>query len=267
MTQLKWKDAIVKVFEDEKKALHYTEIAELIAEKGYRKSLGATPQDTVSAAITTDINTHKEKSIFARVDKGIYILRKFLDDAYRLEAADNKLDVAMIEKKTRDTYKIINSFGIYWNRELVHWKSYPDLLGIQQVGASEVNFKEQVGIYLLHDGRETIYVGQAIDQPLGKRLKNHTVDRLSGRWDRFSWFGFYPISDKGKLITDIKLDNIAFQNLGDLLEAVLIESMEPRQNRKQGNLFSGLEFLQQEAPEIQKIRKQQLIKELTEKIL
>ena len=35
MTQLKWKDAIVKVFEDEKKALHYTEIAELIAEKGY----------------------------------------------------------------------------------------------------------------------------------------------------------------------------------------------------------------------------------------
>ena len=120
---------------------------------------------------------------------------------------------------------------------------------------------------MLHDGRETIYVGQAIDQPLGKRLKNHTVDRLSGRWDRFSWFGFYPISDKGKLITDIKLDNIAFQNLGDLLEAVLIESMEPRQNRKQGNLFSGLEFLQQEAPEIQKIRKQQLIKELTEKIL
>ena len=98
MTQLKWKDAIVKVFEDEKKALHYTEIAELIAEKGYRKSLGATPQDTVSAAITTDINTHKEKSIFARVDKGIYILRKFLDDAYRLEAADNKLDVAMIER-------------------------------------------------------------------------------------------------------------------------------------------------------------------------
>jgi hypothetical protein len=77
MTQLKWKDAIVKVFEDEKKALHYTEIAELIAEKGYRKSLGATPQDTVSAAITTDINTHKEKSIFARVDKGIYILRSF----------------------------------------------------------------------------------------------------------------------------------------------------------------------------------------------
>jgi len=134
------------------------------------------------------------------------------------------------------------------------------------MGASEVNFKEQVGIYLLHDGRETIYVGQAIEQSLGKRLKNHTIDRLSGRWDRFSWFGFYPISDKGNLITDIKLDNLTFQNLGDLLEAVLIESVEPRQNRKQGNLFSGLEFLQQEAPEIQKIKKQQLIKELTQNL-
>ncbi len=266
MTQLKWKDAIVKVFEDEKKALHYTEIAELIAEKGYRKSLGATPQDTVSASITTDINTHKEKSIFARVDKGIYILRKFLDDTSQLEAADMESEAATIEKITKEIHKIINSFGIYWNRELVHWKSYPDLLGIQQVGASEVNFKEQIGVYLLHDGRETIYVGQAIEQPLGKRLKMHTIDRLSGRWDRFSWFGFYPISDKGKLITDIKFGNITFQNLGDLLEAVLIESIEPRQNRKQGNLFSGLEFLQQEDPEIQKIRKQQLIRELTEKL-
>ncbi len=266
MTQLKWKDAIVKVFEDEKKALHYTEIAELIAEKGYRKSLGATPQDTVSASITTDINSYKEKSIFARVDKGVYILRKFLENSSDLEASDIESKTVIIEKTTKEIYKIINSFGIYWNRTLVHWKSYPDLLGIQQVGASEVNFREQIGIYLLHDGRETIYVGQAIDQPLGKRLKIHTIDRLSGRWDRFSWFGFYPISDKGNLITDVKLDNFTFQNLGDLLEAVLIESMEPRQNRKQGNLFSGLEFLQLEAPEIQKIQKQQLIKELTEKL-
>ena len=266
MTQLKWKDEIIKVFENEKKALHYTNIAKLIAERGYRKSLGATPQDTVSASITTDIKSDNKNSIFVRVDKGIYILRKFLDDSSQLDDADVESETVITEKTTKEVYRIINSFGIYWNRSLVHWKSYPDLLGIQQMGASEVNFKEQVGIYLLHDGRETIYVGQAIEQSLGKRLKIHTIDRLSGRWDRFSWFGFYPISDKGNLITDIKLDNLTFQNLGDLLEAVLIESVEPRQNRKQGNLFSGLEFLQQEAPEIQKIKKQQLIKELTQNL-
>lgn len=43
MADLKWKEAIEKVLSEEKKQLHYTEIAELIAERGYRKALGATP--------------------------------------------------------------------------------------------------------------------------------------------------------------------------------------------------------------------------------
>lgn len=266
MTELKWKEAIVKVFEDEKKALHYTDIAELIADKGYRKSLGATPQDTVSANITTDINTNKEKSIFAKVDRGIYILRKFLDDSSQLVTEETEAETVITLKTTKERYKIINAFGIYWNRNLVHWKTSPDLLGIQQIGASDVNFKDQIGIYLLHDARETIYVGQAIEQPLGQRLKNHTTDRLGGRWDRFSWFGFYPVNENGKLLMDIKLDNITFLNLGDILEAILIESIEPRQNRKQGNLFFGLEYLQQEAPEIKKRLKEQIIRELTDKL-
>jgi len=266
MAELKWKEAIVKVFEDEKKALHYTDIAELIAERGYRKSLGATPQDTVSANMTTDINNNKEKSIFAKVDKGIYILRKFLDDSSQLVTEEIEDELIVTEKIKKERYKIINAFGIYWNRNFVHWKTTPDLLGIQQIGASEVNFKDQIGIYLLHDSRETIYVGQAIEQTLGQRLKNHTTDRLGGRWDRFSWFGFYPVNENGKLLTDIKLDNITVQNLGDILEAILIESIEPRQNRKQGNLFFGLEYLQQEAPEIKKRLKEQIIKELTDKL-
>jgi len=260
MTELKWKDAVIKVLEDEKKALHYTEIAELIAERSYRISLGATPQDTVSATLTTEINTNKKKSIFAKVDRGYYILRKFLDDSTQL------LTEEVTQKEKTEKTRIINSFGIYWNRSLVHWKSTPELLGIQQIGASEVNFKDQIGIYLLHDSRETIYVGQAIEQPLGLRLKAHTVDRLSGRWDRFSWFGFYPVSDTGKLDKYIKLDNITIQDLGNILEAILIESIEPRQNRKQGNLFSGIEYLQQESAEIRKKKKEELIRELTDKL-
>lgn len=266
MAELKWKEAIVKVFEDEKKALHYTNIAELIAERGYRKSLGATPQDTVSSNMTTDINNNKEKSIFAKVDKGIYILRKFLDDSSQLVKDEDEAEIVTTKEKTKERHKIINAFGIYWNRNLVNWKTTPDLLGIQQIGASEVNFKNQIGIYLLHDGRETIYVGQAMEQTLGQRIKHHTTDRLSGRWDRFSWFGFYPVNDNGKLLTDIKLDNITVQSLGDILEAILIESIEPRQNRKQGNLFFGLEYLQQEDPEIQKRIKARILQEMAEKI-
>lgn len=265
MSDLKWKEAIAKVFEEEKKALHYTEIAELIAQRGYRKSLGATPQDTVSANMTTDINTNKENSIFAKVDKGIYILRKFLNDP-SIQITDVSQNLISISRKTVDRIKIINAFGIYWNRNLVHWKSIPDLLGIQQIGASEVNFKDQIGIYLLHDSRETIYVGQAIEQTLGQRLKFHTYDRLGGRWDRFSWFGLRPVDEYGKLHADIKFENLSIQDIGDILEAILIESIEPRQNRKQGNLFFGLEYLQQEAPEIKKKQKEQLLRELTDKL-
>jgi len=266
MAELKWKEAIVKVLEEEKKALHYTTIAELIAEKGYRKSLGATPQDTVSANMTTDINKNKEKSIFAKVDRGYYILRKFLDDRTFLLTEDAETKNIKSQNLTPKKLRIINSFGLYWNRNLVHWKTTPDLLGIQQIGATDVNFKDQIGIYLLHDGRETIYVGQAIEQPLGQRLRNHISDRLGGRWDRFSWFGLFPVNDNGGLNKDLKFDGITIKDFGDILEAILIESIEPRQNRKQGNLFAGIEYLQQEAPEIKKRMKAQLIRELTDKL-
>lgn len=168
MADLKWKEAIEKVLNEEKKQLHYTEIAELIAERGYRKALGATPQDTVSANLTTDINTKKEKSIFAKTDKGYYILRKYLNQTEDNDTDESEPEIVNDKIVTKDTHKIINAFGIYWNRNLVHWKSQPDLLGIQQIGATEVNFKDQIGIYLLHDSRETVYVGQAIEQPLGK---------------------------------------------------------------------------------------------------
>jgi len=227
MADLKWKEAIEKVLNEEKKQLHYTEIAELIAERGYRKALGATPQDTVSAQMTTDINTKKEKSIFAKTAKGYYILRKYLNQSVDSETDESEPEIVNDKIVTKDSHKIVNAFGIYWNRNLVHWKSQPDLLGIQQIGATEVNFKDQIGIYLLHDSRETVYVGQAIEQPLGKST---------------------------------------IQNLGDILEAILIESIEPRQNRKQGNSFVGLEYLQMEAPEIKKKLKQQLIQELTDKL-
>ena len=196
----------------------------------------------------------------------MYILRKFLNDESQLLIEETEPQVDTTSKIFKEKNKIVNAFGIYWNRNMVHWKSIPDLLGIQQIGATEVNFKEQIGIYLLHDARETIYVGQAIDQSLGQRLRNHTTDRLGGRWDRFSWFGFYSVNENGKMNTEIKLENITTQNLGDILEAISIESIEPRQNRKQGNLFFGLEFLQQEAPEIKKRFKEQIIRELTDKL-
>ena len=38
------------------------------------------------------------------------------------------------------------------------------------------------------------------------------------------------------------------------LEAILIEALEPRQNRKRGDDLSAVEYIQREDPEIQKKR-------------
>lgn len=259
MKDLTWKDAIIKVLQEEQRPLHYREIAQFIAERGYRKSLGATPQDTVSAQLSTDVKYNGNDSVFIKVDKGVYSLRN--------EIINTETVILQKENESESNIRngIINSYGIYWNRDLVHWKSYPNLLGIQTQGASEVNFQAQIGIYLLHDARETIYVGQAIRQSLGERLRQHTVDRLNGRWDRFSWFGFYPVNEDGSLEKISSTAELSMKDLGDLLEAILIEAIEPRQNRKQGDQFYGIEYMQKEDDTIKKRKEDQYLIDLLSK--
>lgn len=259
MKELTWKEAIIKVLSEEQRAIHYREIAEIIAERGYRISLGATPQDTVSAQLSTDVKYKGNESAFIKVDKGVYSLRdKLVNTGSSTQLSDETIE-------SPSEYGIINSYGIYWNRDLIHWKSYPNLLGVQTQGALEVNFQSQIGIYLLHDARETIYVGQAIKQSLGERLRQHTVDRLNGRWDRFSWFGFHPVKEDGSIETINSTAQLSMQDLGDLLEAILIESIEPRQNRKQGNQFSGIEYMQKEDEMIRKRKEDQFVLDLLSK--
>ena len=75
----------------------------------------------------------------------------------------------------------------------------------------------------------------------------------------------YPVNEHGKLITNISFNNLTIEQIADLLEALLIESIEPRQNRKQGNLFYGLEYLQQEAIEIKEKQFKQAMQAMVEK--
>jgi hypothetical protein len=126
---------------------------------------------------------------------------------------------------------------------------------MQQIGAKPVDFHKQLGIYLLYDGREVIYVGRATERPLGKRLYEHTADRLSSRWDRFSWFGLLPVSESGDL--GILPESYLGPKIIPAVEAILIEALEPRQNRKRGDDLSAVEYIQKEDPEIQKKRVKQ----------
>lgn len=139
---------------------------------------------------------------------------------------------------------------MFWRREAIEWVSTPRLLGMQQIGATAVDFTRQLGIYLLYDGREVIYVGRTTDRPLGRRLYEHTIDRLSARWDRFSWFGLLPVSESGSL-GQLPATFDATKMI-PALEAILIEALEPRQNRKRGDDLAAVEYLQQEDPAIKK---------------
>jgi hypothetical protein len=139
------------------------------------------------------------------------------------------------------------------------------ILGQQQSSSTPVDFASEIGVYLLHDSRNVVYVGRTTDQPLSKRLYQHTLDRLNGRWDRFSWFGIYAVNNDGSLrIADSC--NISLDSLIVTMEALLIEGLEPPQNRKRGDEFRAIEFLQVEDPVINKSKILALMEELKLKL-
>jgi hypothetical protein len=139
------------------------------------------------------------------------------------------------------------------------------ILGQQQSSSTPVDFASEIGVYLLHDSRNVVYVGRTTDQPLSKRLYQHTLDRLNGRWDRFSWFGIYAVNNDGSLrIADSC--NISLDSLIVTMEALLIEGLEPPQNRKRGDEFRAIEFLQVEDPAINKSKILALMEELKLKL-
>lgn len=253
-----WKEAIIKVLVDEGSPLHYSDITRRIIENGYRKpnEMGKTPEMTVNAQLTTN------KHIFRKLGNGVFELL----DGVKSEPSLIEHNDVLLEKTTEELLSverehIIKNFGMFWGRDNVDWKT-ANLYGCQNGSSSNINFKEQVGIYLLHDAREVVYVGQAVKQPISKRLADHCKDRLNGRWDRFSWFGFYGVAEDGKLIMDdFHNTNFSIENVANALEAILIEGLEPRQNRKAGNDF-GYEFLQATDPKIEKKKQKAIIEQL-----
>ena len=245
--ELTWKKAIDKVLAASAQPLHYKEITEKIISDGLRTSLGATPAATVNAQISASIKKLGDDSPYVRVAKGTFSLAKKPASRYSTKKTGAKRTEPEEEE---EQYAIVSSFGMFWRREEIEWAATPKILGMQHIGATPVDFSKQLGIYLLYDGREVIYVGRTTDRPLGRRLYEHTIDRMSARWDRFSWFGLLPVSDSGtlgKLPTTFDATKMI-----PALEAILIEALEPRQNRKRGDDLAAVEFLQKEDPAIKK---------------
>lgn len=246
---MSWREAIVKVLSEAEKPLHYSEISEQILSRGFYNTDGATPAATVNAQISSSIKRDGDRSPFIRVGKGIFTLRA-RETSPELPARPSKQKPERLtsEADNEEPETIIRSFGMYWQRDLVVWKNDPRMFGKQQAQSKPVDFGKQKGICLLYDHHTVVYVGRTTDRPLGKRLYEHTVDRLGGRWNRFSWFGLLDVTNEGNL-RDVPL-RASLATLVTTLEALLIEALEPPQNRKRGDDFWAIEYIQDVDPEL-----------------
>lgn len=256
MKNMTWPKAIETVLAGAGEPLHVQEITDRILEQGLRKG-GATPAQAVSAVLSTDVKRDQPNSLFERVSPGVYQIRGARPAPIPPDSAEEPVP-------------LVSSFGLCWDRAAVDWKLKPHIYGEYQTTGrarsdlTRVDFGTQHGIYLLHDAREVIYVGRTTTGDLGRRLSDHTRDRLQGRWTRFSWFGFRPLKDNGTLgdkLTDLPPD-FGIEKLIGAFEAILIEALEPRQNRRQGDNFGAIEYRQVPDPEVKKRRLQEFVRGL-----
>jgi hypothetical protein len=50
-------------------------------------------------------------------------------------------------EESEEQYDIVSSFGMFWRKDAIEWTATPKLLGMQQIGATPVDFCKQLGIY------------------------------------------------------------------------------------------------------------------------
>lgn len=260
-----WKEAIKKVLAESESPLHYTEISEQILSRGYYETEGATPAATVNAQLASSIKHDGDKSPFIRVGKGIFALRIApIEAIISASPPTSKQLETLAESDVMLSDSIIHSLGMYWQRDLVVWRKEPKMYGKQQALSKPVDFGKQKGIYILYDHHTVVYIGRSIDRPLGKRLFEHTIDRLGSRWNRFSWFGLLDVTQEGNL-RETTL-NTTLASLIATLEALLIEALEPPQNRKRGDDFSAIEYIQDIDPELKEKEIQNTLRAIEQKM-
>lgn len=255
---------ILSVLREASEPLHYSQIAQTVVDKGLREKVGATPANTVAAQLGSMTD------LVSRVDRGTYFLTTRLPELEKNGPVNEPLaevpESSQTETDNDVPNGIINSFGMYWRRDEVAWDTTtPMLLGTQISGGQEIDFSQQVGIYILYQGERTVYVGRAAKESLANRLRAHTRDRLTARWDRFSWFGLRPVNESG-VLEDFDTNHINTDLIVETMEAILIEGLEPPQNRRRGDKIEDSEFIQITDPLIEKKRNEAILERLRRKL-
>ena len=158
--------------------------------------------------------------------------------------------------KASQDKNMITHYGLFWSERSVFWgrqRKRGELLGrikpdLDRRGASTKeerenaeNFRDYVGIYCLYAGGELLYVGEAglgTRSTLFKRLRDHRKGPMSGRWDKFSWFGCKRLEEQEESPKITHLDALA------QLEAILISITNPRFNKQSGTFANAVQVFQ-----------------------
>jgi hypothetical protein len=157
--------------------------------------------------------------------------------------------------------ELILNYGLFWRRDRVDWKSRKGpLLGLGKSAKlqGEVDFTLQRGIYALYDDNfRLVYVGQAgrgKTRGLFRRLRSHTVNDMSERWSRFSWFGVLSVAEtalpgtrRGVLTEVLEEQSTNVRSILDHVEAVLIMAGEPVLNKRGGTFGENVRHYRQVA--------------------
>ena len=150
---------------------------------------------------------------------------------------------------------MFRSYGLFWRRDRIFWKRGGHLKGQEvdkdtgktKTKSPKIDFRDQIGIYALHDNFKLVYIGQvgASKKEDGKgsslfdRLKAHRDGRRSERWNKFSWFGLRDVKSSDEELTKLRkapLSRVTRGQILDLFEAVVITLSHPELNYQRGNL-------------------------------
>jgi HB1, ASXL, restriction endonuclease HTH domain len=106
---LGWKDAIYQSLSKGDGPMHYSRIAERIAECGLRSDLGATPAITVASVITQSLQKEGPRSPFVRAGRGFYALRTKNQSPPQVTSSP--------PEEAAESTGLVNAFGMFWERQ------------------------------------------------------------------------------------------------------------------------------------------------------
>ena len=154
----------------------------------------------------------------------------------------------------------IKCFGLFWRLDRVRMDKNTEFWmqgWLPKSNSSYETSKTQrytinrlSGIYALqNDRREILYIGQTAD--LGNRLWQHTRNDNRDKWSHFSWFSISEATpDTEDESADISSGNATDKGNAevplalDQFEAILIELIAPRLNKRGGHWTKAKKFLQ-----------------------